>query len=151
MKYVNLNPKIASNNEKIMAFCNAIEDSKAIIEFINTNTPTYDKNNIQELVGSLIGEKLNNLCMIKGTKDNKLVELRIENLKEGNNVNNRKFIDYITNYSFFNLGAETVVSFCKQPNEFLESIGYESLGDYDNYITYVKDYEKETTTGGKKL
>lgn len=154
MKFINIDPKIDSNIDKIKDFCNNIENNESIYEFVENkrkNQKTKDKNNIDEIVVSLIGEKINNLGMIKGTKDNKLIEIKFASLKDGNNENNRKFIDYITEYSFYDLGAETVVLFCKQKDKYLETIGYESLGDYNNYITYVKDFEKGPITGRKKL
>lgn len=118
---------------------------------INQENEGANGNTIHEMVMFTIEKKVQNLAIIQGTRDNKLIELTIINLKDGNNERNRKFIDKTTNYSFEQLNAETIVVFSHHQDTTLESLGYESLGDDQGMIPYIKDRERLVATGMKRV
>lgn len=113
-------------------------------ERINSNT-------IYEMAISTVGQKVQNLAIIQGTRDNKLIELTIMNLKDGDNEKNRSFIEETTEYSFGQLNAETIVVFSNHQDKTLESLGYESLGNDQGIIPYIKDREKMAVAGMKRV
>lgn len=108
-------------------------------------------NDIHEMMMSIVGRKIQNLAIIQGTRDNKLVELTILNSRDGNYEKNREFAEQITRYSFDQLQAETTVVFSKGEDKILESLGYESLGGEDGLIPYIKDREKMQAVGRKRI
>lgn len=150
MKLVTVDPKNKEQLSQIQEFTNHIEKDLEVMSFVKGIEQEHKiSNNIQEMVISVVGQRIQNLGMIQGTRDNKLVELKIQNLKDGNNEKNREFIHRITEYSFQHLGAETLVIFSNYQDMTIESEGYESLGCDDGLYTYVKDREKIESTGRK--
>ncbi len=138
----------------IKEFSNVVGKELEIISFLKKIEQQNEKessNMIYEMAISIAGQKVQNLAMIHGTRDNRLIELTIMNLKDGDNEKNRSFIEKTTEYSFGQLNAETLVIFSNHQDKTLESLGYESLGNDHGIIPYIKDREKMVISGMKRV
>lgn len=151
MKFVVMNKSNPDHINKISEFCSYIKNESSVNEFLEKLKKNQNEHIIYEIVFSTIQNHIHNLGLIYGTKDNRLIELKILNLKDGNHHNNKEFIDEIANYSFHHLDAETVVIHSKQENKTLELLGYESLGGNHGYFSYLKDREKALFVGGHRI
>lgn len=115
----------------------------------------YDKQkensiNINEITVNIVKDRINNVCVFNGTKDNKLVELKIYNLKDGNNEINRNFVKNNTEYALSILNAETISIFSNNSNDqVLIENGYESIGEYNGVNTYIMDKQKIEEIGNR--
>lgn len=93
-----------------------------------------DSNEINECVYIVKDDKVKNTCFYNGTKDNKLVEATIINLKQ------KEFVKEATEYAFNYLDCETITIFSnEQEDKILSDLGFESIGDYNGVNTYIKD------------
>lgn len=89
-------------------------------------------------------EGISNICYFRGNKDNRLINLEITNLNSSQVKTNQSFIKAATEYAFTVLNAETVAIISNECSEdYLVSIGYESLGKHQGFNTYVKDKEEQ--------
>lgn len=115
----------------------------------------YDKQkensiNINEIIVNIVKDRINNVCVFNGTKDNKLIELKIYNLKDGNNETNRNFVKNNTEYALSILNAETISIFSNNSNDqILIENGYESIGEYNGVNTYIMDKQKIEEIGNR--
>ena len=63
-------------------------------------------------------------------------------------ANQRKtFLKKATEVAFTTFSAKTVTIFSDKESKEIESIGFESLGDYDGKTTYIMEDEKESMIG----
>lgn len=102
-----------------------------------------DSNIINEC---LIEEKdgaISNICFFNGTKDTGLIELEVANQRKA-------FLKKATEVAFTTFSAKTVTIFSDKESKEIESIGFESLGDYDGKTTYIMEDEKEAMIGRRK-
>lgn len=161
MSLVIVNPYDNSIIDKISDFEKEKNDKLYCLDYLKQVSKELTKDvykltkensiNINETIINMTKQKVCNLCNFTGTKDNKLVELNIYNLKEGNNESNRKFIRDITNYAFKTLNAETVTILSNKINdETVIDNGYETIGEYNGINTYIKDKEKEEEIGKRR-
>lgn len=154
MNFMILNPINSDHVKQISKFSAKIGKELELLEFIKKsqeNQAIPDSNNIYEIIAFCTDTVIYNLGLIQGTRDNKLMEFKIFNGSDGANERNRKFLDYLTNYAFQNLNAETIVTFSNHKNKTLELMGYESLGMDNGQFTYVKDRERIEVVGKGKV
>ncbi len=138
------------NKEKNISLetLNYLENIKKTMSKDKYNEEKSTSININETLLNIQNEKIINLCFFTGTKDNKLVQLDIENLKNGNNEKNREFLTAATNYALASLEAETMTIFSNElDSKMLEANGFISLGENNGINTYVKDREKAEEIG----
>ncbi len=88
-------------------------------------------------------------CSISGEKDRKTSILDLVKLKEP--IRNRTIISETLNYAFNVLGMEEVFVMSKEEDanliHNLETKGFESLGEDDGVITYMKEKEEIKEVG----
>lgn len=106
---------------------------KGMDHFISFCDLSYevDPNQINECLIDSQG-KIKNASFFKGTKDNGLIELSVIEEKES-------FLKQSVAYAFQVLGAKTITIFSEGSSDILESLGFESLGDYQGRTTYIKE------------
>ena len=93
------------------------------------------KNEIFECLLKVEQTEIDNYCIFTGTKDNRLIQMNIENPQD------KKFLEESVNYAFQVLNAYTITMFSDTESSTLESLGFESLGEDNGTITYVKEQE----------
>ena len=93
------------------------------------------KNEIFECLLKVEQTEIDNYCIFTGTKDNRLIQMNIENPQD------KKFLEQSVNYAFQVLNAYTITMFSDTESSTLESLGFESLGEDNGRITYVKEQE----------
>lgn len=93
------------------------------------------KNEISECILRVENNEIKNYCVFSGTKDNRLIQMGIENLLDGD------FLEKSMDYAFKNLNAHTITIFSDGDNSNLEKKGFESLGKENGITTYVKEKE----------
>ena len=93
------------------------------------------KNEIFECLLKVEQSEIENYCIFTGTKDNRLIQMNIENPQD------KKFLEQSVNYAFQVLNAYTITMFSDTESSTLESLGFESLGEDNGRITYVKEQE----------
>ena len=141
MNLITLNPydnkhKDIVNNSNKQAF-------KNIMEFPNYYSESqyqYLKNKSNDILEGLIsisGNKIKNYCIYSGTKDNRLIQMAIEDLLQ------KEFLEVSMDYAFSVLDAHTVTIFSDKEISVLEQKGFENLGKEDGIITYIKEKEME--------
>ena len=94
-----------------------------------------EKNEISECILRVENNEIKNYCVFSGTKDNRLIQMGIENLLDGD------FLEKSMDYAFKNLNAHTITIFSDGDNSNLEKKGFESLGKENGITTYVKEKE----------
>lgn len=154
MNLIIINPDSKEHITSIRDFSNEVGKELEIISAlkkIEKENGSVNSNTIYEMAISMMGQKVQNLAIIQGTRDNRLIELAIINRKDGDNEKNRNFIEKTTEYSFNQLNAETIVIFSNHQDKALEELGYESLGNDVGMIPYIKDREKIVVTGTKRV
>ena len=105
-----------------------------------------NKNNTNEISEYLLkveNDEIRNYCFFSGTKDNRLVQIVLENLLD------KSFLEESTNYAFQVLNAHTITIFSDKDDQGLEKIGFESLGKENGITTYIK--EKDMTMQIEKV
>ena len=93
------------------------------------------KNEIFECLLKVEQTEIDNYCIFTGTKDNRLIQINIENPQD------KKFLEQSVNYAFQVLNAYTITMFSDTESSTLESLGFESLGEEKGKITYIKEQE----------
>ena len=93
------------------------------------------KNEIFECLLKVEQTEIDNYCIFTGTKDNRLIQMNIENPQD------KKFLEESVNYAFQVLNAYTITMFSDTESSTLESLGFESLGEDNGTITYIKEQE----------
>ena len=93
------------------------------------------KNEIFECLLKVEQTEIDNYCIFTGTKDNRLIQMNMENPQD------KKFLEESVNYAFQVLNAYTITMFSDTESSTLESLGFESLGEDNGRITYVKEQE----------
>lgn len=93
------------------------------------------KNEIFECLLKVEQSEIENYCIFTGTKDNRLIQMNMENPLD------KKFLEQSVNYAFQVLNAYTLTMFSDTESSTLESLGFESLGEDNGRITYVKEQE----------
>ena len=132
--------KLFSSHEDILNYINSIKSNKSKEEYINSKKKT---NEIEEFAFIKDKDKIKDFCHIQGEKDIKICRITFPNL----GLKKRPLIDLACGYAEINLGMEEV--FIKiNPNDkdiikILEAGGYESLGEEDGSIIYLKERELE--------
>lgn len=131
----NLSSKISENIGKIRSS-------------ISKETYLSNKKNNNEISENLFlekGLKITDCCYIQGEKDIKTCRITFYPLK--NKVIKRKLAYYVANYALNSLGMEEVFlnvsSSDKTMINYLESLGYENLGEENNKIIYLKEKEEK--------
>lgn len=104
--------------------------SKEEFEKIKNN-----KNEIFECLLKIEQSEIKNYCIFTGTKDNRLVQMNMENPLDN------KFLEESMNYAFQVLNAYTITMFSDTESSNLENLGFESLGEDNGRIAYVKEQE----------
>lgn len=99
-----------------------------------------DSNIINECLIEEKNGNINNICFFNGTRDIGLIELEVAN-------QNKTFLKKATEVAFDTFSAKTVTIFSDKESKEIESLGFESLGDYDGKTTYILEDEKETMIG----
>ncbi|MCI8347457.1 MAG: hypothetical protein HFJ12_05905 [Bacilli bacterium] len=154
MNLIIVNPDSKQHIMSIRDFSNEVGKELEIISAlkrVEKESESINSNTICEMAMSMMGQKVQNLAIIQGTRDNRLIELTIINQKDGDNEKNRDFIKKTTDYSFNQLNAETIVIFSNHQDKALEALGYESLGNDPGMIPYIKDREKTVGIGMKRV
>ena len=89
--------------------------------------------------------KITDCCFIQGEKDIKTCKITFYPLK--NKIIKRKLANYVSNYAINTLGMEEVFlnisANDKNMINYLESLGYENLGEENNKIIYLKEKEEK--------
>lgn len=93
------------------------------------------KNEMLECLLKLEQDSIINYCIFTGTKDNRFVQISLENQLD------KRFLEQSVNYAFQVLNAYTVTIFSDKESSSLENLGFESLGEDNGIITYVKEQE----------
>lgn len=93
------------------------------------------KNEIFECLLKVEQTEIDNYCIFTGTKDNRLIQMNIENPQD------KKFLEESVNYAFQVLNAYTITMFSDTESSTLDSLGFESLGEEKGKITYIKEQE----------
>lgn len=151
MNLIIINSTQTNYIDEVAKLAKTVENEMEIEDAINKviNMPETS-NNINEIALTISSAKISNLALITGTKDNRLIQVKLV-YKSSRNEKTPSFITEITNHSFQDLQAETIALFSKTENRSLELMGYEALGYDDNLYTYIKDREKIDTIGRKKV
>lgn len=104
-----------------------------------------DSNEISENLFLEKGLKITDCCYIQGEKDIKTCRITFHPLK--NKVIKRKLVTYVANYALNTLGMEEVFlnvsSSDKTMINYLDSLGYENLGEENNNIIYLTEREEK--------
>ena len=89
--------------------------------------------------------KIIDCCLIQGEKDIKTCRISLYPLK--NKISKRKIVSYVSNYAINTLGMEEVFinvsSDDKSMINYLDSLGYENLGEENNKVLYLKEKEEK--------
>ena len=89
--------------------------------------------------------KIIDCCLIQVEKDIKTCRISFYSLK--NRIIKRKLVNYVANYALNTLGMEEVFinvsSSDKSMINYLNSLGYENLGEDNNKIIYLKEKEEK--------
>lgn len=93
------------------------------------------KNEIYECLLAVENEQIKNYCIFNGTKDNRLIQMGIEDLSD------KRFLEKSMNYAFQVLNAHTITIFSDKEDSSLELMGFESLGQENGLTTYIKEQE----------
>ena len=146
-------------NDEHIAMIHQFEDENDIIEKISAslgvlrasmNQDNYqhmkkENNEIEEDLFIEKNYKIEDMCHIHGEKDRKIAKITMAPLK--NKEKNRKLLSLATNYVFSSLDFEEVYIEIKDKDKslksYLETSGYENLGDEDGKIIFLKDREEE--------
>ena len=146
-------------NDEHIAMIHQFEDENDIIEKISAslgvlrasmNQYNYqhmkkENNEIEEDLFIEKNYKIEDMCHIHGEKDRKIAKITMAPLK--NKEKNRKLLSLATNYVFSSLDFEEVYIEIKDKDKslksYLETSGYENLGDEDGKIIFLKDREEE--------
>ena len=102
-----------------------------------------DPNIINECLIEEKNGEINIICFFNGTRDTGLIELEVASPK-------KMFLRKATEVAFNDFSARTVTIFSNNQSKEVEELGFESLGDYNGKVTYIKENEKETTVGRVK-
>ena len=104
-----------------------------------------DSNEIEEDLFIEKNYKIEDMCHIHGEKDRKIAKITMASLN--NKEKNRKLLSLATDYIFSSLEFEEVFLEVKNKDKslltFLESNGYENLGEEDGITIFLKDREDE--------
>lgn len=146
-------------NDEHIAMIHQFEDENDIIEKISAslgvlrasmNQDNYqhmkkESNEIEEDLFIEKNYKIEDMCHIHGEKDRKIAKITMAPLK--NKEKNRKLLSLATNYVFLSLDFEEVYVEIKDKDKslknYLETTGFENLGDEDGKIIFLKDREEE--------
>ena len=130
-----LSSKISENIGKI----------RSSISKENYLTKKKESNEINENLFLEKGLKVTDCCYIQGEKDIKTCRITFYPLK--NKVLKRKLVTYVANYALNTLGMEEVFlnisSSDKTMINYLDSLGYENLGEENNKIIYLTEREEK--------
>lgn len=126
---------------KLEVFRKKTDKDINFLDIINSKSSGVE---VHDLVYYEKPDGISNVCCYRGNKDNKLVNLEIININNSQVKTNQDFIYDATEYAFTALNAETVAIISNECSEdYLVSIGYESLGKHQGFNTYVKDKEEQ--------
>lgn len=161
MKLVVVDPYDNEVMKKVLAFYKTNPRKLSILDLFLDISHTMSKEDykkekesiveISEMLVQIKRGQVVNVCSFSGTKDNRLIELEIDNLNDKNKKENIEFLNSATNYAFFSLNAETVTIFANEKNEeLLISNGYESLGPCNEGNVYIKDKPNLEALGNMK-
>ncbi len=107
-----------------------------------------DSNEIEEDLFIEKNYKIEDMCHIHGEKDRKIAKITMASLN--NKEKNRKLLSLATDYIFSSLEFEEVFLEIKNLDKsllaFLETNGFENLGEEDGTIIFLKDREDEKIT-----
>ena len=107
-----------------------------------------DSNEIEEDLFIEKNYKIEDMCHIHGEKDRKIAKITMASLN--NKEKNRKLLSLATDYIFSSLEFEEVFLEIKNSDKslfsFLESNGFENLGEEDGTTIFLKDREDEKIT-----
>lgn len=122
------------------------EKQKGIDGFVSFIDLSYenDSNQINECLIEEEQGEIKNASFYKGTKDTGLIELDVVEQTQ------KSFLKESVNFAFDMLHANTVTVFSKQPSRELESLGFESLGEHQGRMTYIKEQVIEEKIGRVK-
>ena len=131
---------------------NVIEKTSAALGVLRASMTreTYqqnkkDSNEIEEDLFIEKNYKIEDMCHIHGEKDRKIAKITMASLN--NKEKNRKLLSLATDYIFSSLEFEEVFLEVKNKDKslltFLESNGYENLGEEDGITIFLKDREDE--------
>ena len=140
MKLITLDPFNQEQNNLILKSDKGKELKSLIDSLTFKDKDEYkifknESNDILECLICLNEDSISNYCIYSGTKDNKLIQMKIDNLKD------KKFVKESVDYAFLNLNAYTITIFSNKDSKLLESLGFESLGSDDGITTYIKEKE----------
>ena len=131
---------------------NVIEKTSAALGVLRASMTreTYqqnkkDSNEIEEDFFIEKNYKIEDMCHIHGEKDRKIAKITMASLN--NKEKNRKLLSLATDYIFSSLEIKEVFLEVKNKDKslltFLESNGYENLGEEDGITIFLKDREDE--------
>lgn len=133
---------------------NSINHSTAdILESVAKSVPQEEfskrKKSSNDVSETLFIEKdsyIKDSCNIQGEKDRKTCTITYAPIKA--KLRNRKLINIATNYALNELGMQVIITMFPLDNsgmsEMLEQQGYESLGEDNGSIIYIKEKEELT-------
>lgn len=142
------------NNEDQLEKINQFEqehgippDSSICLHMAKQADATQRDNNTNEINQVILFQesgKVKDYCLIQGVKDMKMVTASLAPIK----TKNREILDFLPDYVFRVLGIEELFisfpSYNKDLEEQLKTRGYESLGEENKIVTYIKEKQKES-------
>ena len=124
------------------------EDIGKIRSSISKDNYIKEKINSNEINENIFLEKeskITDCCFIQGEKDIKTCRISFYPLK--NKIIKRKLISYVSNYAMNTLGMEEVFINAAKTDKsminYLNSLGYENLGEENNKIIYLTEKEEK--------
>ena len=143
-KHVNMIKEFEKENNmyKISEVIGKLHSSISKDEFIQKQK---NSNEINENLFIEKSSKIIDCCLIQGEKDIKTCRISLYPLK--NKISKRKIVSYVSNYAINTLGMEEVFinvsSDDKSMINYLDSLGYENLGEENNKVLYLKEKEEK--------
>ena len=144
-KHINMIKEFEKENDLSSKISENIGQIRSSISKETYLTKKKETNEISENLFLEKGLKITDCCYIQGEKDIKTCRITFYPLK--NKVLKRKLVTYVSNYALNTLGMEEVFlnisSSDKAMINYLDSLGYENLGEENNKIIYLTEREEK--------
>jgi hypothetical protein len=129
--------EISTNTSK---YLDSLKDKLTEQEYLNRKRLSND---IEESLFIEVNNKIKDSCHIQGVKDIKTCTITFAPIKT--KLRNRRLITLATDYAFNNLGSEEVfIKVIKDDKNMIENLiarGFESLGEEDGVLVFLKEQE----------